>query len=243
MYTSVSHIMFVPVAIAISTVLFVLVVMQIVYIRVTISKYADNDYYKQALELSPDPDAATKDRINGMNLYSLQFNPSLTSNLNRDSIQAYVLEHAPLPKLSLPILYSGATHSMTYSPKAFSFIVFQKTAASEKLLADVLTGAVTYLTFAGLTCPVTASQKLQDAIATYAMNNDPDLKASLLNKVVLIAVQPPKYDELIPGGYTYDSEAKYDLISFTGSSLTTSLQQLTTSISNTTITHVLGYRV
>ena len=234
--------MLIPILIAVAVILFVLVVMQIIYIRVTISKYTDNDYYKQALETS-DPDAATKDRINGMNLYSLQFIPSVISSLNRDSIQQYVHENAPLPKLSLPILYSGAIHSMTYYPKAFSFIVLQRTAAAEKLHTDILTGAVTYLTFAGITCPVTASDKLQDAIKSYASTNDLDLKSALVDKIVIIAVHPPKYDELIPGGYTYDTEATYDLISFTGSTLTDSLQDLISRISNTTITHALGYRI
>jgi hypothetical protein len=230
--------------IAVGVVFTVCILLQIVYIRVSISKFQSQDYYKQAL-VNNDLDLTGMDRVNGMNIYSLQVIQDLSMMLNTTSVQQYLSDQAVLPDMTLPIMYAGSLHSASFKPSSFSFLVLKKTASSEKLVEDITNNKVNYLTFSGLTCPVLASLRISEAVMKYFTSeiSSPDVKERLDVCKIIVCIQPPTYNELIPAGYAPDPNARFNIISFTGSTLSQSVEELTMRIKETTITHALGYRI
>lgn len=230
-------------------VLIVAVVLQIVYIRVELSKYALKDHSKQAIANSRVNDLI--DRQNNFNMYAIQVDMYLCTMLNNGDFLDNVKALVPLPEIpiSLRIFENPVNKSIT--PDDFYLLALRRSQSTRELFASIENKKVNFLNIAGFTFHVDIMNNLYD----YIKSSYPNLTESFDNCVVIFLGFTPTYENMLPSEYKGKVAGGPIITSFFGCETETVVtfnpvqprnkgKSLVESIiESNQVLHVIGYRV
>jgi hypothetical protein len=209
---------------------------------VSLSKYESKDYSKQALANTYVIDNV-RDRMNSINIFSLQPNFPLYSRLNTPVVHGHVMSGISLPNIYTSVRMSGKWVNVAYQPKTFYLVPWQKTDSSLKLYESIIENRVNYILFNGSAFPVYILNELTQVLDGIEVLTN--VRKEIGDSVILFIPEFPTYSEVfgeerVPPGIM-KSNRLYP-VTFMGN-FSPASDLVKNSLELNKVLHVVGYRV
>ena len=219
---------------------FILIV-QVVYVRIKLGRYSNDDYYKQLLVKS-EYEKQNEGVCSNISIYAWEIDKSLSMVLNQKEIKAKAQASVKLPE-QIYIIPSadGKKQAVTYYPQEFEILALVANPASVRFVNDVAQKKVDYITFGNLLYRVDVVTDYETKISEFLTYANRDALPLLKNKYFVALIPIPSWNQLSMNNFDMINIKKTD-ISIQGFIASSSPNAI--DLSNLpTYLHVIGYRV
>jgi hypothetical protein len=222
------------------------VILQLVYIRVELSKYALMDHSKQAMANTRAHDIY--DRQNNFNLFAVQVDLYMTTVVNNGDLIHTMQKDLTIPELPISIRIFDNPINMSITPENIYFLALKKSESSIELFTAVLNQKINFMIIAGRVYNVSIMPGLQEFLMKY--DTDENFHSKLLDCVILYIPFPLTYEKMLPTEYKGYVSGGQLITSFFGQ--TTEMlynpknenkPPIQRDIESNQILHIVGYRV
>ena len=224
--------------------LVVIVIIQVIYVRVQLSKYSKDDYYKQLMVKNEY--VTTQNQVcSNFSVYAWQIDTVLAKLMNENAIRLGFTTQMDLPKYFYTIPTSGSFKTIEYTSSDLYFVpLVTSSIATTRFINDCISQNVDYVSWHAGLFRVQAMQDFKDKMSTYLSSKSLDSITSMLDKcTVIVLARVPSLASLKEIDYALSQELDENapdsvIHSFVGDSRG---EFDASSLANSL--HVIGYKV
>lgn len=230
--------------VAVLVVAVVMLLFQIIYIRVHLSKYSKDDYYKQLIVKNEFQ--SNGQSCSNLGVYAVTVVTNLVQIINQGVLLGLASSSIQLPAFVYSIPTSSGFQSIEYTNRDIVLLPLTKSPGSSRLVNDILGQRVDYITWASNVFRASVSMDYKDRMQEFMLSNGYDeLFESLDGITIIVLTKIPSLATLKDADYTFgesiDNNTPATIIySIIGSSQNT-LDLV--ALSERPVIHMIGYKI
>ena len=165
----------------------VVVMIQVVYVRMKLSKYSNDDYYKQMLVKNEYQDTQSINACSNLGIYGMEIDATLTATLNSNAVKLSTQNTFALPSYHYTLPIGDKFASVEHTPTTYITIALIAGAAASRLTNDIAARKVDYVTWGQSLYRIAHFPDYSDKV--------PDAK-KIPNRVYIALIPIPTLNEL-----------------------------------------------
>jgi len=230
--------------VALAFAVLVVLTFQVVFVRIQLSKYDQDDYYKQLLVKNEYVNNV--ESCSNFGVYAVTVETSLIQIINHGDLLNKAVASVQLPLYVYTIPTKNGFQSIEYVNYDVIFLPLTKSPGTARLVNDILKQRVDYVTWSSNLFRISVCSDYKDKMQEYLLSNGyGDTYKAMENMSIIVLTKIPSLDSLKEADYQFgesiDSSTPATIIhSFIGTSQSSIDFG---SFSDAAMLHLVGYKV